>query len=147
MSHRLDADAIYRRIPHAGAMRLLDEVVFWDGKAIVCLATSHMDRDNPLRERGALSNVHALEYAAQAVAVHASLINGGVPLQRVYIATFRQIDMKVDLLDRMTQGPLEIRAQVHAANAGTANYTFTVSCAGAALACGAVTVVMPRDAQ
>jgi predicted hotdog family 3-hydroxylacyl-ACP dehydratase len=69
----ISADEIYARIPHSGAMRLLDAVLSWDDQSIVCSASSHVDPANPLRDNGVISSVHALEYAAQAMAVHGSM--------------------------------------------------------------------------
>ncbi|MCY7389231.1 MAG: 3-hydroxylacyl-ACP dehydratase, partial [Burkholderiales bacterium] len=59
---------------------LLDRVLQWDAHAIRCSATSHRDPDNPLREAGGLATLAGIEYAAQAVAVHGSLLrNETVP--------------------------------------------------------------------
>jgi predicted hotdog family 3-hydroxylacyl-ACP dehydratase len=72
----LDRAAIAARIPHAGDMCLLSEVVAWDSQNIHCRATSHRDPANPLRDNGRLGAVHAIEYAAQAMALHGALIAG-----------------------------------------------------------------------
>ena len=74
---RLSRNQIAERIPHAGRMVLLDEVVEWDEEHIVCRSSSHQDRANPLYLAGQLSSVCAIEYAAQAMAVHGSLLMGG----------------------------------------------------------------------
>ncbi len=71
---RLNRKQIADRIPHAGRMVLLDEVVEWDDEHIVCRSSSHLDRANPLYLAGQLSSVCAIEYAAQAMAVHGSLL-------------------------------------------------------------------------
>ena len=73
---RLSRNQIAERIPHAGRMVLLDEVVEWDDEHIVCRSGSHQDRANPLALAGQLSSVCAVEYAAQAMAVHGSLLMG-----------------------------------------------------------------------
>jgi predicted hotdog family 3-hydroxylacyl-ACP dehydratase len=69
-------DAICARLPHAGAMCLLDRVEHWDEHAITCTATSHRDPANPLRANGRLHAVAGVEYAAQAMALHGSLLDG-----------------------------------------------------------------------
>ena len=71
---QLDHATIARRIPHAGRMCLLDRVLQWDAHAIRSSATSHRDLDNPLREAGGLATLAGIEYAAQAAAVHGSLL-------------------------------------------------------------------------
>ncbi len=78
----LDHAAIAARIPHAGRMCLLDRVIAWDEDGIVCESDGHRtdDRDrrrdgpHPLARDGALPATAAIEYAAQAMALHGALI-------------------------------------------------------------------------
>ena len=70
----LDRAAIAARIPHHGTMCLLDAVDAWDSESIRCRATSHRDPANPLRDAGSLPATAAIEYAAQAMAVHGALL-------------------------------------------------------------------------
>ncbi len=80
---RLDHAAIAARIPHAGSMCLLHEVVAWDAGSIDCIARTHRDPANPLRSRNQLATVHGVEYAAQAMALHGALLGGeGAPASR-----------------------------------------------------------------
>jgi len=65
---------IAARIPHQGSMCLLDGVRSWDTARAICTASSHRDMHNPLRHRGRLGAACAIEYAAQAMAVHAALL-------------------------------------------------------------------------
>src|SRR5213080_2706523 len=60
-------------IPHSDLMCLLDEVLHWDDRVIVCITNTHRDPVNPLRREGCLAAVHAFEYGAQAAAVHGGL--------------------------------------------------------------------------
>ena len=84
---QLDHAAIDARIPHTGRMCLLDRVLQWDAHGIRCSATSHRDQDNPLREADGLSTLAGIEYAAQAAAVHGSLLlNETVPRSGVLAA-------------------------------------------------------------
>jgi len=71
---KVDRDILSRLVPHAGDMCLLDCVEAWDELHIVCSARSHLSADNPLRSDGGLIAIHALEYGAQAVAVHGGLM-------------------------------------------------------------------------
>ena len=83
----LDHAAIAARIPHSGRMCLLDRVLKWDAHGIRCSATSHRDKDNPLREAGGLAALAGIEYAAQAAAVHgAMLLDEVVPRSGVLAA-------------------------------------------------------------
>ncbi len=70
---RMDRAAIAAKIPHGGRMCLLERVLHWDAESIRCAAISHRDADNPLREPGGLPVWAAIEYAAQAAALHGAL--------------------------------------------------------------------------
>ena len=84
---QLDHAAIAACIPQAGRMCLLDRVLQWDLLSIRCSATSHRDKDNPLREEGGLATLAGIEYAAQAAAVHgALLLDAAVPRSGVLAA-------------------------------------------------------------
>jgi len=61
-------------IPHDGVMCLLDGVEHWDDEVIHCWSESHLDQGNPLRGPSGLPAMHALEYGAQAMAVHGGLL-------------------------------------------------------------------------
>src|SRR5260370_15819417 len=69
----IEKSEIRTLIPHAGLMCLLDSVLKWDDESIVCRSETHRDPTNPLRRDGQLSALHALEYSAQAAAVHGGL--------------------------------------------------------------------------
>ncbi|CAN7334244.1 hydroxymyristoyl-ACP dehydratase [Trinickia sp. LjRoot230] len=142
MSTQLEASEIYRRIPHAGAMRLLDAVQRWDERSIACTAHSHAEPQHPLRQNGEVSSVHALEYAAQAMAVHASLVRGGMPLGHVYVASFMKIVLSPHPLDRIVRSPLEIRAALEVSNASAARYSFVVTAGDELVARGAMTLAI-----
>ena len=95
-----DHDEIERRLPHAGKMCLLHQVVSVSDTEISCRAISHRDPDNPLRVGTGLPATAALEYAVQAMALHASWSardNG--PRQGVLVAS-RDFEMLVTRLDK-----------------------------------------------
>jgi predicted hotdog family 3-hydroxylacyl-ACP dehydratase len=50
-------------IPHSGTMCLLDGVVRWDAKRILCMSRSHHAPDNPMRAAGKLPALCGIEYA------------------------------------------------------------------------------------
>lgn len=149
MSNRLEGQQIYRRIPHAGAMCLLDAVEAWDAQGIACWARSHTRQNHPLREAGRLSSLHAIEYAAQAAALHASLVGERTadrPFGHAYIATLHAIDTcprPLDDDDLLTL-PLDVRARLAMGTPFAARYTFSVTCGPICVAQGAMTVATPE---
>jgi predicted hotdog family 3-hydroxylacyl-ACP dehydratase len=61
-------------LPHSGRMVMIDRVSHWDPDSIVCTSTRHLDPTNPLRGRRGLAAVCGLEFGAQAMAIHGSLV-------------------------------------------------------------------------
>lgn len=96
---------IHDLIPHAGSMCLLDCVAMFDDAQIICHASSHRDLTNPLRHNHQLSVQAGIEYAAQAVAAHGSLLArqcGDVSSPRGgMIAVLTDISWQVDRLDTL----------------------------------------------
>src|ERR1043166_5384913 len=88
-------------IPHSGLMCLLDEITEWDDQSITCVSNTHRDPGNPLRRDGRLSAVHALEYGAQAAAVHGGLRAraAGASAPPCYLAALREAHLHVGRLD------------------------------------------------
>jgi predicted hotdog family 3-hydroxylacyl-ACP dehydratase len=149
LSRSISAAEAYERIPHDGAMRLLGGAVSWNATSIRCSATSHTDPANPLRDNGVLSAVHALEYAAQAVALHASLQQddrGPANPKLVYVANFRAVEMHPGALDEGESGLLDIQARRVAILPNGWNYEFSVTSEALVLARGKMVVVVPEAA-
>lgn len=98
---QLNQKNIETLIPHSGHMNLLNKVLEWDEDQIICLANSHWDKNNPLRNEGILSSVCGVEYAAQAMAVHGTLCNlGGMESPRVgFLASIKNLELLVSRLD------------------------------------------------
>src|SRR6516164_873849 len=88
-------------IPHSGLMCLLDEVVQWDDRSILCITNTHRDPANPLRRGGRLSALHAFEYGAQAAAVHGGLRarSEGASAALGYLAALQDGRLNVTRLD------------------------------------------------
>ncbi|WP_018936823.1 hypothetical protein [Thioalkalivibrio sp. ALJ24] len=140
----LDASAIRERLPHAGAMSLLDEVVAHDADAIHCRARSHRDPDNPLRGAHGLHALAALEYGAQAMAVHGSLgapDSDGAPPRAGYLAAVRDLQIHARRLDTL-DAPLEIHARQVMADARSSIYDLAVEAAGEPLLAARATVIL-----
>ena len=157
----LDHPGIAARVPHSGAMCLLDRLLRWDANAIECSITGHADASHPLRERegngegscGArdaaagedlgLPATAAIEYAAQAMALHATLAAGeGEPPTPGFLASARGVQLHVQRLDT-AKGPLSVLAERLAGDQRQAMYRFTLRDAdGGALVEGRATVVL-----
>ena len=135
-------------IPHAGAMCLLDKVVRWDAGSIRCLTTRHRSSDNPLRRaEGKIGAVCAVEFAAQAMALHGRLANGpnGAP-KPGYLASVRDVRLHKPFLDKVVDD-LVIDAALLMGDGRSASYSFTLSTAADKLASGRATVVFEMAAS
>ena len=130
-------------IPHAGTMCLLDNVIDWDDESIICITNTHRDEANPLRRDGRLSALHALEYGAQAAAIHGGLRAraAGTTAPACYLAALRDAHLYVDRLDDLAS-PLEVRAQRLFGDAGNSIYQCAISASGISVAEGRVTIML-----
>ena len=93
-------------------MCLLDGVVSWNADEVECVSRSHLRPDHPLRSSGGLSIVVALEYGAQAMAVHGALLArmAGGSIRPGWLVALRDARFSaVQRLDLVTD-PLWIRA-------------------------------------
>ncbi|MHA6845978.1 hotdog family protein [Ralstonia syzygii] len=142
LSPPLDYAWIAARIPHSGAMCLLDAVIAWDDTQIRCTAISHRDPGNPLRADGRLAAVCGIEYAAQAMAVHGALLGGAQDRPRAgFLASVRNVEAHVERLDTL-KAPLTIEAERISGDSNNVLYRFTVSCGARVLLTGRAAVVL-----
>lgn len=138
----LGRDWIAARIPHAGSMCLLDRIVAWGPDHIRCEADGHTCSDHPLRAEGRLAAVCGIEYAAQAMAAHAAVLQAGATRPRMgYLASVRKVEVHADRLDTFA-GPLAIEASRIGGDAGNVLYAFTVSADGHTLLAGRAAVIL-----
>lgn len=142
MSEQLKGE-IYSRIPHDGAMRLIDRVDSWDGGMIRCSARSHTDPNHPLRHGNRLAGVHALEYAAQAIAIHAGLLLPDRLAAAVYVAAFREVEI-LGLTFDGTPSTLLIEAARQSSGPGGWSYRFSVTSGDLPIAAGRALLVRPE---
>ncbi|TDR77799.1 3-hydroxylacyl-ACP dehydratase [Paludibacterium purpuratum] len=141
----IDRDWIAARIPHHGDMCLLHAVREWDDQHIVCAAVSHLARENPLRANGRLGIANAIEYAAQAMAVHGALLNGANEAPKAgFLASVRDVRWHRPRLDDIGQ-PLTIRATRLSGNDVSVLYQFEIH-AGELLASGRVSAILDAAA-
>ena len=123
---RLDKSWIAARIPHAGSMCLLDEVIEWSDDRILCRSGTHRRADNPLRAHGRLGAACAVEYAAQAMAVHGTLAGATAAAPRPgYLTSVRDLVLRVARLDDIDDD-LFIAASRLAGDAAGVSYEFSV---------------------
>jgi predicted hotdog family 3-hydroxylacyl-ACP dehydratase len=140
---RLNKAEIRALIPHSGLMCLLDGVEEWDDQSIVCVSNTHRDQDNPLRRDGQLSALHALEYGAQAAAVHGGLRAraAGGTAQPGYLAALRDAHLQVTRLDDIAL-PLKVHARRLFGESADTIYECRISAGDALLADGRITIML-----
>jgi predicted hotdog family 3-hydroxylacyl-ACP dehydratase len=142
----MTAAGIAERVPHQGRMAWLDGLIEWSSEHIVCRANNHRDPDHPLRTAHGVLASCAIEYAAQAMALHGALCAeaagqaiGAVP---GFLASARSVQLGAWRLDE-AEGPLRIEARRQAGDTRQLLYQFIVAdAAGRSLAEGRATVVL-----
>jgi predicted hotdog family 3-hydroxylacyl-ACP dehydratase len=147
---RLNRTEIAALIPHAGRMVLLDEVIDWDDAHIVCHSAMHQDRGNPLSVGGQLASVCAIEFAAQAMAVHGGLLarrdsqTASVVTSKPsagFLASVRNVEMNVVRIDDV-KSVLTIEATREAGDEMNVLYRFEVRAGETVLVSGRAAVVL-----
>lgn len=139
----LDHAGIAARIPHAGAMCLLDRLHHWDDRTVHCTATGHAAPAHPLRGAQGLLAPAGIEYAAQAMALHGALVAppDGAPTPG-FLASVRGVKAQVLRLDDVA-GPLHVHAERLAGDTRQILYAFALrDAAGRELLSGRATVVL-----
>lgn len=147
MTQTLDHDGIAALIPHSGSMCLLARLQSWDAQRITCMATNHRDADHPLRTASGLMSPCAIEYAAQAMALHGALIgqDAGTVASPGFLASARGVQLHVLRLDDLPPADIDelhIEATRQSGDARQILYSFTVSHDGKPLAEGRAAVVL-----
>lgn len=139
----LDRDGIAARIPHAGSMCLLDRLERWDAQSIHCTTGTHADAQNPLRTAAGLLTPCAIEYAAQAMALHGGLIAAPDETPSAgYLASVRSVRFHRTRLDQ-APAPLHLHAERLSGDARQVMYAFrVVDGAGDPVAEGRAVVVL-----
>ena len=137
----LNRAAIAARVPQAGAMCLLERVIAWDDGHIACEARVE-PAGHPLARDGRVPAIAAVEYAAQATAVHGALLEPGSGPRDGMLAKLNDVELSPGVLD----GRLEVRADVLSRGAAGCIYGFTVHDAGGCRARGRLLVAL-QDAR
>lgn len=139
---RIDKAQIQTLIPHAGSMCLVDTVLRWDEDGIACQTRTHRDPANPLRRQGHLPPLHAVEYGAQAAAIHGGLRarGAGQTAPAGYLAAVRDARwFTADLA--AVEEPLEIAARRLWGEAGHCIYAVQVMVGDRVLAQARITIL------
>lgn len=138
----LNHKEICKLIPHSGDMCLLDSVKSWDKTNIICTSNSHIKKDNPLRNNMGLPMLSLLEYGAQAMAMHGSLLaeSDGLVMAEGYLAALREIQVAQGLLSDI-EDELKISAKRIYAEGGNMIYTMTAHANNTLLISGRATVI------
>ncbi|HSC63587.1 MAG TPA: hydroxymyristoyl-ACP dehydratase [Caldimonas sp.] len=147
---RLDHAGIEALIPHRGPMCLLDRVTAWDETRIECVAVNHRDAHHPLRSASGLLSSAAIEYAAQAMAVHGALCAAAAGDRAApgFLASARDVRLACSRLDDLPgadRDELVIVAERQGGDAARLLYAFAVRHDGRELAAGRVAVVLDAD--
>ena len=143
----LDRAGIETRIPHRGAMCLLDRMTSWSAERIECVAVNHRDAAHPLRTRSGLLASASIEYAAQAMALHGALSASaaGHEPSAGFLASARDVRLQAWRLDDLA-GDLVVVAERQAADGSRILYAFTIHHDGREIASGRVAVVLDAAA-
>ena len=140
---RLDRDWIEAHIPHKGTMCLLEEVLDWNAGSIRCRATSHRAPWNPLRSRGRLGAACGIEYAAQTMAVHGSLLLGSDEVFAGKLASARGVTVSAARLDDCAGDLIATAHRIHGGDAMVL-YDFTVGDGSRELLAGRATIAFTQ---
>ena len=132
-------------LPHGETMCLLDVVESWDSSGIVCVATSHREKNNPLRNKERLHSICGLEYAAQAMGVHVSLT---FPPENIsstigYLGGVRELQMGTSRLDSYSD-PLTIIADLLFSQTHNFMYYFNIVCHEKSLLSGRASIFIQQ---
>ena len=151
----LNHTQIAQLLPHAGAMCLLDELLSCDPDTIRCRSQSHRRIDHPMRTEQGLGSANAIEYAAQAMALHAAVnaslhtpaVAAALPVARPHgvLASVRGVSLLVGRLDDIADD-LIITARLHSGDALSAMYEFAVHAGDRQLVNGRASVLFVADA-
>lgn len=143
----IDRRQIATMIPHAGTMCLLDAVLRWDSVSLQCMSRCHRRQDNPMRRRqGTLGAACGIEMAAQAMALHGRLTEGGCgPPPHGYLASLRDLHLRTPCLDEVSDD-LIINVERVMGDATGATYRFKIAGSGAELLSGRATVLLRAPA-
>ena len=136
---------VERMLPHAGAMVLIDEIVYADPMRIECRTQAHARAGFPLAADGRVSSLCAIEMAAQAMALHAAAEDPAHRVRPGRLASLSDVDVRHDRLDDRP-GPLRIEAVLEHSTARGGAYRFTIAAGDEVLVSGRALVMRAGEA-
>ena len=131
---------IDRMLPHAGAMVLIDEIVYADPMRIECATHAHRSAGFPLALDGRVSSLCAIEMAAQAMALHAAVADPRHQVRIGRLASVSDVEVLHDGLDDKLD-TLRVEAFLEHASAAGSAYRFSVASGATVLIRGRALVV------
>jgi predicted hotdog family 3-hydroxylacyl-ACP dehydratase len=132
---------IAERIPHAGNMCLLHIVSAWDVNTVTASAISHRESNNPLRSAQGLGIAAGIEYAAQAIAVHGSLVSAGHSVRPGMLVSARNIQTQVRWL-HLIESEILIQARKIMGDDSGLVYDFEISAGQQSLLTGRASIAL-----
>jgi predicted hotdog family 3-hydroxylacyl-ACP dehydratase len=136
---------IAKVIPHTGSMCLLDGVLECDAQHIRCISSTHRNADNPMRSGDVLPALCGIEYAAQAMAVHAARETKSDNKPRAgYLVALRDVACHTMRLDNLNDD-LVIEAEKTMGDEARVIYQFNIHAGTTTIMSGRATVVLDAD--
>ena len=136
---------IAKVIPHSGHMCLLDGVLECDAQRIRCISSTYRNADNPMRSGDVLLALCAVEYAAQAMAVHGAWDAKYEKKPRAgYLAALRDVSCHTMRLDDLSDD-LIIEAEKVMGDEARVIYQFNIHAGATKIMSGRATVVLDAD--
>lgn len=153
IQQKMERAEFSRYLPHSGPMLLLNRVESWCQKSIECSAVSHNDVNNPLRINGRLSTVHAIEYGAQAAAIHLFAIASVTAEPElsehilrddkiVFLGVVRDFECSEIYLDEVPGSVLNLRSELISSASRIYQYHVSASINGRLLAHGSISLIV-----
>jgi predicted hotdog family 3-hydroxylacyl-ACP dehydratase len=134
---------IERCLPHGPTMCLLDAVTDWDATRISCIAAAP-DAAHPLARAGVVPAITAIEYAAQATALHGAAIHGAVSARPGMLAKIMGVTLHAARLPAAGER-LDVHAEKLADGESGCLYRFAVSSGNCPIADGRLMVVFASE--
>ena len=96
-------------VPHQGLMCLIDQIIDHSPETIRCRAQVNHN-NHPLAQNGEIPSMVAIEYAAQACAIHGALIDNAGQSKPGFLVKITNTELETQALS-IDDGPLTIFAQ------------------------------------
>jgi len=135
----VDRETLEQLIPHQGDMCFLSEVKAWDLTSIVCAADAPTPA-HPLARNGRVAPIVAVEYAAQATAVHGSLLTNERQPREGVLAKLVDISLEVS---ELPSAPFTVQAEMLSRSSKGCLYRFDISAAGQWVVSGRLMIAFP----